>query len=512
MTKRFLAAALALTSVAGPIGAAPAAATPQPTPITIPGGRLPNRVHADVAGCDSDGVCIVKDDTSGATCQTDRQPSDITPPAEIRVLITATNQIETVPFETYVEDVLPVEWVPSWDGDSLKAGAVSVKSYAWYWVNHFGGDLNGNTTNCFDVTDSPSSFQRYKPGSGSSAGAARSTRAVQETWPVVARKGGHIFQAQYLSYFHSSAEACGSYLYADRSQLSQWGTQNCNEASTAYKYNVILQLYYGTNLQLATTSQLRSQHDFQYLHHSTPATFSNGTWTIADGYPTTIRFGAKGDVPVVNTVGDGFARVGVFRPSTNVWYLGTPTGGIMSSFRFGDKGDIPAAAQYGGLASPTQVAIYRPSTGTWWFATSRGAVASTVRYGNPGDIPVPGRWSSTTTDSIAVYRPSTGTWYVRGRAGVRWGAKGDVPTPADYNGDGITDFATYRPSTHEFYVRGQAGVTWGLKGDVPVTGDFNGDGADLAVYRPSKHTLYVRGIETVVLPAGTPIGKAPYAD
>ncbi len=277
---------------------------------------------------------------------------------------------------------------------------------------------------------------------------------------------------------------------------------------------MILKTYYGSNIQLASTAQLRSQHDFQYLHHSTPATFSNGAWTIADGYPTTIHYGTTGDIPVVNTVGDGFARVGVFRPSNHGWYFASPTGAQVTHFSFGATKDVPVAAQYNGLSAATQVAVWRPSNGTWYFAGASGGVASTVQYGRNGDTPVPGRWLSASTDSVAVFRASSGVWYVRGGASVQYGAKGDIPTPADYTGDGKTDIAVWRPSNHSFYVRGRAAVRWGIKGDVPVTGDFNGDGkADLAVYRPSNHTLYVRGVETLTLPAAsTPIGKAPYAD
>jgi len=36
-----------------------------------------------------------------------------------------------VPFQTYVENVLASEWIPSWAPDSLDAGAMAVKSYAF---------------------------------------------------------------------------------------------------------------------------------------------------------------------------------------------------------------------------------------------------------------------------------------------------------------------------------------------------------------------------------------------
>jgi hypothetical protein len=41
-----------------------------------------------------------------------------------------------VDFTTYVKDVLPNEWSPSWPDEALKAGALAVKMYGWYWKYH----------------------------------------------------------------------------------------------------------------------------------------------------------------------------------------------------------------------------------------------------------------------------------------------------------------------------------------------------------------------------------------
>ena len=523
MTKRFLAAALALTVLAtltaalGPAG--PAAARPKvpnrPNGLTLQ--QADRSASAAFGDCAGSGVHCKPGGGGSCTGYT----SQVTPPKTIRVYIPSVPgyayRIQTIPFETYVENVLPNEWSAGWDGDALKAGAVAVTSYAWYWTTHYGGYVNNteSKSTCFDVTDD-TNFQVYKAKSAQ----ANSTSKVQQVYPTAIRVSGTVLQASYVAAVRtdynfddkSTYDACGQGV--DGTFLSQSGSQTCNEDNTANKWPVILQTYYGSDIQLATTAQLRSQHDFQYLHHSTPATFSNGTWTIADGYPTTLSLGQAGDTPVVNTVGDGFARVGVYRPSTSTWYLGTTTGATRTSFAFGLANDVPVAAQYNGLSAATQVAVWRPSNGTWYFAGPTGGTASTIQYGLNGDTPVPGRWLSATKDSVAVFRVSSSVWYIRGGATVQYGLKGDIPTPADYTGDGKTDIAFWRPSNSSFYVRGQAAVQWGLKGDVPVTGDFNGDGkADLVVYRPSNHTLYVRGIETLTLPAaGTPIGKAPYAD
>lgn len=486
------------------------AANANPSPPPVPGGLTPTQAHAQqraaaqaaaTGTCISDGpgVCIVKA-TTGPSCT--GYASQTTPPATIRVLVhTPSIEIVTVPFKAYVENVLPNEWVASWDGDALKAGAVAVKSYAWYWVTHFGGYLNGDPTQCFDVTDD-ADFQVYKAGSALS----RTSAAVEKTWPVAARIGGKIVQTLYRAYLHSATEGCGA--YADGSTMSQYGTQACNEANTGNKYNVILQTYY-RGVQLATKQQQRTPHDFTFEQTSTRATFAAGRWVIDDGYPTTFSFGTTGDRPVSTDDGDGFALIGVFRPSNGTWYLGSPTGAIAVILRWGQKGDIPVPGHYAGIAGASVPAVYRPSNGTWYL---KGR--STLPYGTTGDIPVPADYNGDGSTDIAVFRPSNGNWYVHGRSTVHFGTRGDVPAPADYNGDGKTDLAVYRPSTGIWYVKGVTTVAWGARGDIPVTGDFTGDGkADITMFRPANHTWYVRGHAHAVFgaPGVVPIGQAPYS-
>ncbi len=442
--------------------------------------------------------------------------SQTTRPSTIKVLVRTTATavtIQSVNFASYVENVLPNEWPASWDGDALKAGAVAVKSYAWYWVTHFGGYLNHDPKQCFDVTDDQD-FQVYQAGSAT----ARTTSVVQQTWPVAARRNGRIVETLYRDNLAAGdTDSCAE--DANGATMSQNGTQACNEASTGNKYNVILGKYYYPGLQLATAQQRRTQHDFQFLHRSTRVTFKAGKWWIDDGYPTSFNFGQSGDLPTVTNGGDGFARVGVYRPSTATWYVAGLTGTGGTRIHFGAKSDIPVQANYHGIDKATVLAVFRPATHTWWFATASGGVAAKTSYGAKGDIPVPGHYSGSAAnhyaDQIAVFRPSTGQWYVRGRAVIRYGQRGDIPVPADYDGNGTTDIAVYRPSTHRFYVRGHASVRYGVSGDVPVTGDFTGDGkADFALYRPSTHIWYVKGApaRTWGYSGVTPIGRAPYHD
>lgn len=519
MTKRIFAAALAVTSafalvtVAGSASAHPRVPD-RPNGLTV--ARTQQASDAPFGDCAiSDVTC--KPDIGGSCTH---NTSQITPPATIRVYdpsYTGTDDIRVVPFETYVENVLPNEWADSWDGDALKAGAVAVTSYAWYWATHFGGYVAGDVARCFDVTHDQN-FQVY----GNGTAMPNSTAKVQQVFPDAIRVGGSVVQASYFSAVRSDYDVTKPTTYdtcgqgADGTFLSQSGSQTCNEDSTGNKWPVILQRYYGSSIQLASATQQRTQHDFQYLHRSTIATFAAGRWTIDDGYNggsgTTFTFGRAGDLPTVTNDGTGFAHIGFYRPSNGTWYLGSPTGTPASYVTYGQSHDIPVQAQYDGDTSPTVLAVYRPSTGTWYV---RGRAST--QYGRSTDIPVPGHYYGTAAtryaDGIAVYRPSTGQWYVSGHAAIQYGQKGDIPVPADYDGNGTTDIAIYRASTHTFYVRGQRIVRWGVTGDVPVTGDYTGDGkADLAVYRPSTRTWYVYGGATTTFGAAgaTPVGKAPY--
>lgn len=264
--------------------------------------------------------------------------------------------------------------------------------------------------------------------------------------------------------------------------------------------------------------QLLIPDDFDHDGYTQPTVWNQTTsdWNIDEplGQQGAFPFGAAGDIPTVNDVGDGFALRGVFRPSNGTWYLADDFGYLRTAVHYGTRGDIPVQAHYLGASHPTVIAVFRPSTGTWY---ENGG--STLHYGAPGDIPVPAHYAGSAAndyaDIPAVFRPSTGTWYMHGLATVHYGESGDIPAPADYNGDGTTDIAVYRPSNHTFYIRGQSPTAYGIAGDIPVTGDFDGDGkADLAVYRPSTHTWYSRGQASVSFggPGDLPVDAAPFRD
>jgi len=136
--------------------------------------------------------------------------------------------VEVVDFNDYVKNVLPSEWIASWDMDALKAGALAVKTYAWYWIierKYTGEDYDLRDDTCDQVYP-------YPYGSPPST----TDQAVDETWNWVMTKNGHIFQAQYDS------GTAGSPDPLNPGRMSQWGTQYWAEQGKDWQW--ILHYYY----------------------------------------------------------------------------------------------------------------------------------------------------------------------------------------------------------------------------------------------------------------------------
>lgn len=166
--------------------------------------------------------------SSGPTgCKTDGTDSKL--PTTILVYRVSLNRVDRVAFKSYVKNVLPNEWVPSWPKESLKAGAMAVKSYGWYWALH--STRKTSDGRCFDVYDTTSS-QVYKPGSAQ----ASTSSAVDATWGTRMTRGGKILQAHYCS----TTTACGGWVTGD--WMSQYGSRD--KANAGWSYSRILKAYY----------------------------------------------------------------------------------------------------------------------------------------------------------------------------------------------------------------------------------------------------------------------------
>ncbi len=162
---------------------------------------------------------------------------NLTIPQTIRLRVPADNwrcsltvpyTIEVVDFNFYLKHVLPTEWHPDtpgreWSEESYRAGAMAIKTYAWFWINRGGkwddADLYGS------VCD-----QAYNPEYARQA----TDRAVDFTWDWRLTRNGKLFQAYHK---HSDLYDCSPGVC-----LSQVGSQEL--ALDGYEWNEILLFYY----------------------------------------------------------------------------------------------------------------------------------------------------------------------------------------------------------------------------------------------------------------------------
>lgn len=176
------------------------------------------------------------------------------------------------------------------------------------------------------------------------------------------------------------------------------------------------------------------------------------------------------------------ADLGVWRPSTGVWYI---LGATQTTYTWGVSGDKPAQGDFDGDGK-TDFSVYRPSDGKWYIVRSSDGSDYWVYFGNSTDIPVPADYDGDGKTDTALWRPSDRIWYIiPSSTGVpyypQFGSSGDKPAPADYDGDGKADLGVWRNSEQTFYSKNSSDgqlpeVTFGNNGDIPVSADYDGDG------------------------------------
>jgi peptidoglycan hydrolase-like amidase len=148
-------------------------------------------VRLDVADRPSNGTVGAGSDTILVT-DSIITPEAYTRPSSIRVGMRSNNNpsnpisyVSVVPWYDYNIDVLPNEWIGGWPMESLKAGAMGIKMYAWYHI------LHPKYSTC-DVDNTVNS-QVYKPNSRYS----RTTTAVDTMSGIGLYRNGVMFETQY---------------------------------------------------------------------------------------------------------------------------------------------------------------------------------------------------------------------------------------------------------------------------------------------------------------------------
>jgi len=140
-------------------------------------------------------------------------------------------RVDTVDFRTYCIRVLSHEWAPPsvFSDQALRAGALAVKSYAWYWATHPTKlpDVLAAGANVDDTTN----YQVYMDWDYG----VRYQAAVDETWGVALTRDGQVFQSSY----YAGSFAGG---LTDGHHMMQWGSEYW--ARKGYGYGAILGFYY----------------------------------------------------------------------------------------------------------------------------------------------------------------------------------------------------------------------------------------------------------------------------
>ncbi|MCX6071770.1 MAG: dockerin type I domain-containing protein [Chloroflexi bacterium] len=127
-------------------------------------------------------------------------------PSTIRVRVTGyaycdlarSYTVETIDFKEYVKHVLPNEWVASWPTESVRAGAMAAKMYAWSYI------AVGGKWSDADVYDSTCD-QVYNPAVSYTS----TNNAVDFTWNwrLLRSDGLHLFRTFYRAYSSQCAGA-----------------------------------------------------------------------------------------------------------------------------------------------------------------------------------------------------------------------------------------------------------------------------------------------------------------
>jgi len=127
--------------------------------------------------------------------------------------------IETIDFKEYVKGVLPNEWGHEWPEESLRAGAIAVKMYAWSVIAAGGKWSDADVYDCtYD--------QVYNPALRTAA----TDQAVEDTWntALVTKNPGKLIRTYYNAWLG------GCYERKEAGQcMGQWNSKADAEGGLA---------------------------------------------------------------------------------------------------------------------------------------------------------------------------------------------------------------------------------------------------------------------------------------
>ncbi len=141
-------------------------------------------------------------------------------------------EIIEIPFDDYAKQVLPNEWIHTWEPEALRAGAVAVKTFGWWRINIttlYPGVYRPEGVHVVDNTCDQVFIQNsYRESTDA---------AVDATWPYRMTREGLIRNIHYLD---TDARCDATPIL--RPCMGQWGTQNMAEDGASWEE--ILTHYY----------------------------------------------------------------------------------------------------------------------------------------------------------------------------------------------------------------------------------------------------------------------------
>ncbi len=243
---------------------------------------------------------------SAASRQCTPWSSSLIPPNSIRVLRTdataapedVVDTVVEVDFRDYVATVMAAEWPEHYPLETLKAGAIATKQFAWYYIIYPRGQtkrIDGEKV-CYDVVDSTKD-QYFKPetrGIGQPNGPGpKIFDAMDATWDVSVRKFKTSTQSSrfFLTGYRDGASqidgrpiACGE--DATGYKLFHNSTRRCGK--DGLKYREILRKYLKPGLEIVTPGRhdiIGSRHGDASVMKKDDGAFKSRIWTPGRSSP-----------------------------------------------------------------------------------------------------------------------------------------------------------------------------------------------------------------------------------
>jgi Stage II sporulation protein len=324
--------------------------------------------------------------------------SALAPPPTIRVLRTygpAKGKVQAVPFRAYVENVMAWEWPETYPTQALRAGAVAVKQYGWYYARTWRGGKTASGA-CYDVKDT-SIDQIYRPETRSAG--PKQLKAVAATWNLHVRRTRNGTPGKFIltGYVPGSIATCGAEKNGYR--LYQRGVKACAKAGLTYEQ--IARVYYGSTLQLTDPGR-----------HNIMGTL-NGRGDIAAAVPTSEGV----DVHVRASNGAGFDAPAA--PDAHPTNDGATLGRVSADVDGDGDDELVSLISDGPTSQHIEVRHANGfeygdvSDGLTWDSDAAGVAFVSERGGEPGIQLLTGDFDADYDDDLALVvtgdDPGTGT-------------------------------------------------------------------------------------------------------